>query len=159
MTTPTMSLVPERDKHAVFVFEPTDEHRKHVETLAGYGLTHDQISKLIVNPQTGKPIDRNTLAKHFREELDKGIAVANAAVAQSLFRKAIGNGPTSVTAAIFWLKARAGWVDRQTVELTGANGGPIELSSVKDSLVRGTIPYATVERAARAPITVNGGGS
>ena len=30
-------------------------------------------------------------------------------MAESLFRKAVGDGPQSVTAAMFWLKARAGW--------------------------------------------------
>ncbi|NJR32242.1 MAG: hypothetical protein HC778_04550 [Chamaesiphon sp. CSU_1_12] len=36
----------------------------------------------VVNPATGAPINRETLIKHFRGELDMGIAKANVAIAQ-----------------------------------------------------------------------------
>ena len=46
-----------------------------------------------------------TLRKRFREELDRGVAEANAMVAGYLFNSAKqGN----VTAQIFWLKTRGG---------------------------------------------------
>jgi hypothetical protein len=48
----------------------------------------------------------------FADELEEATACANAMVAQSLFQKATGDGPQSVTAAIFWLKARARWSDQ-----------------------------------------------
>jgi hypothetical protein len=54
-------------------------------------------------------IDLATLRRHHHGELATGQIVANARVAESLFRKAIGDGPQSVAAAMFWLKARAGW--------------------------------------------------
>jgi hypothetical protein len=54
-------------------------------------------------------ISPKTLRKHYREELDTGATKANVKVAESLYRKATGDGPQSVTAAIFWLKTRAGW--------------------------------------------------
>ena len=54
-------------------------------------------------------IDAKTLRKHYREELDTGQIKATAKVAESLFRKATGDGSQSVTAAIFWLKTRGGW--------------------------------------------------
>jgi hypothetical protein len=54
-------------------------------------------------------IDAKTLRKHYREELDTGHIKATAKVAESLFRKATGEGAQSVTAAIFWLKTRGGW--------------------------------------------------
>jgi hypothetical protein len=40
-------------------------------------------------------------------------------IAESLFRKAIGNDRQSVTAAIFWLKTRAGWKETSVHELNG----------------------------------------
>ncbi|MFN9969396.1 MAG: hypothetical protein ACK58T_05800, partial [Phycisphaerae bacterium] len=40
-------------------------------------------------------------------------------VAQSLFRKATGDTNQSVQAAIFWLKARAGWRDKSPDEIVG----------------------------------------
>ena len=61
----------------------------------------------MVSPVVG--IDAKTLRKHYREELDTGRIKATAKVAESLFRKATGDGSQSVTAAIFWLKTRGGW--------------------------------------------------
>ena len=41
--------------------------------------------------------------------LDTAHPMAIAAVARSLYNKAISNHPNSVTAAIFYLKCQAGW--------------------------------------------------
>jgi hypothetical protein len=71
-------------------FEPTAADRKMVVTLAGYGLTQRQISFLVTNPGTGKPIDEKTLREHFREELDVGEAKGDMAILQSLFVQAVG---------------------------------------------------------------------
>jgi hypothetical protein len=50
------------------------------------------------------------LRKHYREELDVGLIWATARVAAALYRRALDdNHPGSTTAAIFWLKCRAGW--------------------------------------------------
>ena len=40
-----------------------------------------------------------TLRKHYRDELDTGQVKASAKVAESLFRKAVGDGPQSVFCA------------------------------------------------------------
>jgi hypothetical protein len=90
-------------------FLATEEQRTQVELLSRYGVAHDDICSVIVNPQTGAPIDTKTLRLNFRAELDRGQVQANAKVAESLFRKATGDGQGSVIAAIFWLKTRAGW--------------------------------------------------
>lgn len=103
----------------------TDEQRMTVAIMASVGFPHKQICERIINPQTGKPIDKETLFKRFREEMDGGKVIANAIVAQSLFKKATGNGAQSVTAAIFWLKSQAGWKQTEAVELTGKDGAPL----------------------------------
>ena len=98
--------------------EPTPETRLQVKTLASVGTPQDQIAIVI-------GITKNTLLKYYRKELDTAMTMANAKVAQSLFQQAnAGN----TAAAIFWLKCRAGWVDTQKVEMTGANGGSIDMS-------------------------------
>jgi hypothetical protein len=84
--------------------------REQVDTMAGYGVPETAIARVL-------KIDAKTLRKYYRDELDTAHVRANSAVAQSLFRKATGNGPQSVTAAIFWLKCRAGWKDTVTPEL------------------------------------------
>src|SRR5471030_1926649 len=72
-------------------------------------------------------IDPKTLRKHFREELHRGSIEATAKVAQSLFNMATqGN---NVAAAIFWMKARAGWREKQEIEL---NARPIERATDDD---------------------------
>jgi len=50
-----------------------------------------------------------TLRKFYRHELDTGATKANLNVAKSLYGRASGGKDT--IASIFWLKARAGWVD------------------------------------------------
>jgi hypothetical protein len=72
--------------------------------MASYGIPQEEISAVL-------DIDAKTLRKHYARELAIATTKANALVAQSLFAKATAKeitGP-SVTAAIFWLKARAGW--------------------------------------------------
>jgi hypothetical protein len=76
--------------------------RDQVDVMAGYGVPELAIAQ-------GLGIDPKTLRRHYRAELDRGHIRANFAVARSLFRKAIRDGPQSVTAAIFWLKCRARW--------------------------------------------------
>jgi len=99
--------------------QPDAGQRRQVETLAGYGASEADISGLM-------NIDPKTLRKHYRQELDQGHVKANAKVAESLFRKAMGDGPQSVTAAIFWLKTRARWKEVSVHEHGGVPGQPIE---------------------------------
>jgi hypothetical protein len=79
---------------------PTDEQRRLVKKLAAVGTRHEEIA-LIIKIRSPK-----TLRKHFREELDRGTAEANAKVAGALFDNAM-KGDTN--AQKFWLQSRAGW--------------------------------------------------
>jgi len=87
-------------------FEPTAEQRRLARGMSGLGLPQEQIALLL-------EVDPKTLRKHFREDLDRGMAEANVKIAQSLFNMATTGG--SVAAAIFWLKARAGWREKHDV--------------------------------------------
>lgn len=96
--------------------KPTDETRRMTETLSGFGVKHEDIAlSLGISPKT--------LRTHYRKELDLGTINANARVAQTLFKQATDpENPKSTTAAIFWLKARAGWSERQEIDLTSSDG-------------------------------------
>ncbi|TQE96068.1 MAG: hypothetical protein FKY71_16850 [Spiribacter salinus] len=96
--------------------EPTDQQRRQVEAMAGYGIPHLDMAAVI-------GIDRKTLEKHYRRELDTGSTKATAKIAESLYRQAV-EGNTS--AAIFWMKARAGWSEKTRHELSGPDGGPMQ---------------------------------
>lgn len=89
--------------------KPTVEYRKMVEAMSAYGIPQDDIS-LVVG------IDRNTLAKYYRQELDQASAKANAKVAERLYDRAI-NG--DVKAMMFWLERRGGdaWKNKPIVQL------------------------------------------
>lgn len=95
--------------------EPTSDTRKLVRTLSGIGVPQEDICVIV-------GVTKPTLHKHYREDLDKGLAEANAKVAQSLFQQAT-SGNTG--AAIFWTKARMGWREKQEHHITGS----IEVSS------------------------------
>ncbi len=98
-------------------FEPTQEQRRTVRAMAGFGVPHEDIGTLL-------EIDAKTLRKHFRRELDRGSIEATAKVAQTLF--AMATSGQNVAAAIFWMKARAGW--REKHELVVSTRPAAELS-------------------------------
>ena len=90
-------------------FKVTEENRKNVRALAGFGLTHEQIAK-VMGIRSAK-----TLRRHFRPELDMGSVEANAQVAQTMYRMASsGKFPA---ATMFWLKARCRWSERSAADL------------------------------------------
>jgi hypothetical protein len=82
---------------------PTEEDRRTVKALSGYGVPQEDIA-------IHMDMDAKTLRKHYRRELDRGTIEANAKVAQTLFTMATVD--KNVAAAIFWMKARAGWREK-----------------------------------------------
>lgn len=94
-------------------FKPSAEMRTLVEATAGFGLTEDDIAKLVTNPTSGKAISPVTLRQHFREELGRGHAIVISTVANSLYKNATVN--ENVAAQIFMLKTRARWRERDPI--------------------------------------------
>ena len=81
----------------------TDAMRERVRYLAGVGVPQDDIAKII-------GCAPKTLRKRFRDDLDRGVAEANATMCGYLFASAkAGN----IAAIIFWVKTRA-WRERMT---------------------------------------------
>jgi hypothetical protein len=94
------------------------ENRDRVEALAAYGTPHPEIARLL-------RIDLDDLRKDYGEEFATGRTKTNSRVAEALYRTAIAGGREGVIAAIFWLKARAGWKETSVHELAAAEGsGP-----------------------------------
>lgn len=109
-------------------FKPNPEERRQVESMAGYGVPHEQIAALVRGG-----IDADTLKKYFAKELIEGKAKANAKVGQTLFQKAT-SGDT--TAAIWWSKTQMGWKETQKHELTGEDGAPIEIQEITRKVIK-----------------------
>ena len=107
--------------------EPTDKTRAEVEALKSFGVPQEDIAGYI-------GIDRKTLAKHYREELDTAQTKANATVARFLYQAASGkalnegaNYADCVRAAMFWAKTRMQW--RETSEdKTQGQSQPIQIN-------------------------------
>src|SRR5580693_4951698 len=59
-------------------FVATTEQRNNVKILVGLGVPQAMICQLVVNPQTGKPLDEGTLKKHFPREIAVGAAELHA---------------------------------------------------------------------------------
>jgi len=115
-------------KQAGGSYEPTEKDRKTVLSLASHGTKQCEIAAVL-------GIDPKTLRKHFRDELDTARTRANGRVADCLYLRATdmrsakqgGDPRGQVTAAIWWTKAQMGWSERSRTEITGADGGPVQV--------------------------------
>jgi hypothetical protein len=104
-----------RPRHLILATTQTD-----VYELSKVGTRHEDIAVLL-------GFSEDTLTKYYRKELDKGRIEANAAVAGTLYEKAKQGDTASM---MFWLKTRAGWSEKNTTELTGEGGAPINIKVV-----------------------------
>lgn len=126
-------------------FFPTAEQAALVRNAAAVGLPEKVIAVLVINPATGKGIDRNTLRARFKEEIDHGRAMAHFNVGKSLYDQAVGvpklDGkgkqtgwitPPDKVAGIWYSKAQMGWRERVDVSdevlaaIVAGLGGNIE---------------------------------
>ena len=125
MTKLSMTLLenePEPKRKGRPAYEASEKDRKQVTVMSGIGLTHDQIAKIL-------GVSDETLRKYYGDELDTGASKMNAQVAQNLFSIATSKGPGSVPAAIFWMKTRARWQEVSRNEITGKDGGPVQIEA------------------------------
>lgn len=88
--------------------EPTPEQRTKVRMLVAMGVAECDVARFY-------EMTVPTLRKHYMRELETGHIEANAQVARSLFQIATHKTRPNATACIFWLKARAGWREEDTL--------------------------------------------
>ncbi len=89
----------------------TEDQRRSARAMAGLGVSRRQIAKYL-------GIDDTQLQMLLGDELDQAEADVNSKVAKALFTMATQKN--NVAAAIFWMKARAGWRERQEISATVA---------------------------------------
>lgn len=99
--------------------EPTRENRRIVETHAAVGTPHWLIAEEL-------NLSEDTLERHYRSELDRGLLKINARIGGRLAKAALDGCKTR---QIFWMKTRAGWKDTSRLEHSGPNGAPIPHSA------------------------------
>jgi len=92
-------------------FEPTEHQRELVKALLAFGVPLANVCRFVLNPQTGRPVSYNVLARVFRNEIATAVDHANYTIAKNLYRIASkdSDAPQVVQAAIFWLRTRGGW--------------------------------------------------
>jgi hypothetical protein len=113
--------------HTTTTIAPLKDNRRHpdpavAQTVANMvfaGMTQDTICRVL-------KMGLDTLHNHYKHELETGQAGMVNQISTSLAQRAMSG---SDTAAIFLLKTRGGgkFTERNAIELTGANGGPIEI--------------------------------
>ena len=129
------------------MFVPTPEQRNNVKILTALGIPQQQICRLVINQQTGKPLDEKSLRKHFEREIATGATelfarmgnfiVANIfGMATPAGTVAIDNQHVRGTLAIFFAKTRMGWKETVADRHKEHVGGPIEYQDTKDARQR-----------------------
>jgi hypothetical protein len=93
-------------------FVVNDVIRDKVRHLAGLGVPQVDIARIV-------QCSPKTLRKRCRDDLNCGVAEANAIVSGCLFAAAKGG---NITAQIFWLKTRARWRERDVSNDRAAAG-------------------------------------
>jgi len=101
---------------------PSRRKRRLVEGMVAAGLPINAVAGLM-------DISDDTLRKHYAKELATGHDKAVALMARSVYRRAM-QGDT--TAALFWLKSKAGWRDRDPLNVQ-VNNNTLEVKPAQDS--------------------------
>jgi len=99
-------------------YEITPELLKRVKRLAAQGLTQQQIADSL-GWHLATLIDKKNNYSDFSEAIKLGQASGISDVSNALFNNAV-NGDNA--AAIFYLKARAGWRDNHAIDHTSSDG-------------------------------------
>lgn len=104
--------------HSRVEYEPDDAARRLATNLSGIGVPKTMIAKIL-------GVSRITLERHLGPELDLGMAQATAIVCNKMFNHVLEG---SLPATMFWLKARADWVEAKGPEDTSSGDDFAKLS-------------------------------
>jgi len=107
-------------------FEITPEVCEKVENLSAQGLTVEQIS-LVLGINKSTMFDKQNEYSDFSDALKRGRGKGVANVTNALYTKAVDGDNTAM---IFYLKNRAGWVDKQEVQSTVEQRHIIDLTRI-----------------------------
>lgn len=107
-------------------FEPGSEQADQVEKMTALGMSPKDVAAIL-------RIEPKLLQKYYKYELETAAERINQSVAKVALQQALGGSNPQATQ--FWLKTRAGWKETKVTEVTGANGGPIQFSEVKQRML------------------------
>src|ERR1700730_16716425 len=93
-----MSGMPGRSGRKTFV--PIPEQHRNVKALVALWIPQEEICQLVINPQTGKPLDQKSLRKHFEREIAVGTTELHAGIGNFMVSTILGRAPPAGTVAI-----------------------------------------------------------
>jgi hypothetical protein len=108
-------------------FNPSVAQSREVQVMAALGLEPQEIA-LVLN------IDEKILKRFYKRELSVSGKISNMVVARKALEMAASGRFPDMTK--FWLKSRAKWKETSGLEITGKDGGPVEINSARDKLAR-----------------------
>lgn len=112
------------------LIELTDEQVAQIEALAAY-LNQEQIADhFSFTRQTFNNIKERD--ERVDQAYRRGRAKAVANVGKGLLQKAEGG---DLGAMCFYLKTQAGWAEKQKLEHTGEDGGPIAIKTIERRII------------------------
>ena len=103
-------------------YAPSETHQDIVESLASFGVAPTRIAKYL-------KISEKTLEEYYGDLLVTSDIEKTAKVAHALYENAIAGDQDAIK---FWLKCRAGWREKQDIQITGANEGPVRITWAAD---------------------------
>ena len=109
-------------------FKPTAANKAWVKDAVAVGIPQEIIRRRVINPESGEPITRKTLAKHFGDVIDQAIGVYALGLLKPAYQVA-----TDVEHKQFFQMNRFLCITRLAMkettrqELTGADGMPLEV--------------------------------
>lgn len=116
------------NKHNSPGFDPGPTQSKSISVMTGLGMSPRQISDILL-------IEEKLLKKFYARELAGAAPYVNLAVSKKALEMALSGQHPDMTK--FWLKTQAGWRETSNVEITGKDGGAIEINSAKATLLAG----------------------
>jgi len=114
-------------------FEITEEVLEKTELLMAKGLTKEQCAGML-GIHTSTFMLHQSENSEFSEAIKRGQALGIDAVTNALFENATVERDN--TAIIFYLKNRAGWVDKQEVTATVETNHVIDLTRIPDEQLK-----------------------
>ncbi len=108
-------------------FRPKSSQSREVAVMAALGLSPREIANVI-------NVDEKMLKLYYSKELSVSKSLANVTVARKALEMASSGRFPEMTK--FWLKTQAKWKETSNIELTGRDGGPLEISTARDKLAQ-----------------------
>lgn len=105
----------------------SEEQIKQIKQLAGFGLTTEQIASFF--GMSKKTYMRRQIEQpEINDAFHKGVTIAISNVAQTAYQMAMSGKVPAMT--MFFLKCRAGWREKVTVEHEGSSENPVQIACV-----------------------------